>query len=106
MGKARGRSTGGGSDAGAPGTLLSRVALREPSGAAADEFPFTVASLRGLGAVELPADWRDPMMAGLLGVQSGEGTAADAFSGVSNTCVFDEVNVAFIVASSSMNPGD
>jgi len=34
-----------------------------------------------VGAVELPADWRDPMIAGLLGVQSGEGTAAEAFSG-------------------------
>jgi predicted ATPase len=53
MGKARGPSIDGGSDAGAPRILLSRVALREPSGAAADEFPFTVASLRGLGAVEL-----------------------------------------------------
>lgn len=34
-----------------------------------------------VGAVELPAAWRDPMIAGLLGVQSGKGTAAEAFSG-------------------------
>ena len=34
-----------------------------------------------VGAVELPAEWRDPMVAGLLGVQSGDGTAAEAFSG-------------------------
>jgi penicillin-binding protein 2 len=34
-----------------------------------------------LGAVEIPDQWRDPMVAGLLGVQSGSGTAAGAFEG-------------------------
>jgi penicillin-binding protein 2 len=34
-----------------------------------------------LGSVEIPADWRNPMLAGLLGVSSGDGTAAGAFEG-------------------------
>ena len=34
-----------------------------------------------VGSVELPDQWRDPLLAGLLGVQSGSGTAASAFDG-------------------------
>jgi len=34
-----------------------------------------------VGAIEIPGRWRDPMMAGLLGVSGGGGTAAGAFEG-------------------------
>jgi len=34
-----------------------------------------------VGSVEIPDEWRDPMIAGLVGVSSGEGTAAEAFEG-------------------------
>ncbi len=34
-----------------------------------------------VGSVEIPDEWRDPMIAGLVGVSGGEGTAASAFEG-------------------------
>ncbi len=34
-----------------------------------------------VGSVELPDEWRDPMVAGLLGVPQGGGTASEAFEG-------------------------